>query len=143
MSVKGGQVIRMNVVCFEHESGGLPVAPCTGEFMFHDVNGRDLKTGRYELLPGQTAVLQLAVPTTTASGEPVRRVLIVPCIVPAPGGRAIPSAEVIDREVGRVVVTSLHNFAMPLVRYDIGDFAEPPPMGGLFDKAPFAAASRR
>ncbi len=27
-------------------------------------------------------------------------------------------------EVGRVVVTSLHNFAMPLIRYDIGDFAE-------------------
>lgn len=27
-------------------------------------------------------------------------------------------------EVGRVVVTSLHNFAMPLLRYDIGDFAE-------------------
>jgi len=40
--------------------------------------------------------------------------------------------EVIDREgrpcrpgeVGRVVVTSLHNFAMPLLRYEIGDFAE-------------------
>jgi phenylacetate-CoA ligase len=27
-------------------------------------------------------------------------------------------------EVGRVVVTALHNFAMPLVRYDIGDYAE-------------------
>ncbi len=27
-------------------------------------------------------------------------------------------------EVGRVVVTPLHNFAMPLIRYDIGDFAE-------------------
>jgi phenylacetate-CoA ligase len=27
-------------------------------------------------------------------------------------------------QVGRVVVTSLHNFAMPLVRYDIGDYAE-------------------
>lgn len=27
-------------------------------------------------------------------------------------------------EVGRVVVTPLHNFAMPLVRYDIGDYAE-------------------
>ena len=27
-------------------------------------------------------------------------------------------------EIGRVVVTSLNNFAMPLVRYDIGDFAE-------------------
>ena len=27
-------------------------------------------------------------------------------------------------EVGRVVVTPLHNFAMPLIRYDIGDYAE-------------------
>ncbi len=27
-------------------------------------------------------------------------------------------------EVGRVIVTPLHNFAMPLVRYDIGDYAE-------------------
>ncbi len=27
-------------------------------------------------------------------------------------------------ETGRVVVTPLHNFAMPLIRYDIGDFAE-------------------
>ncbi|HVL37160.1 MAG TPA: hypothetical protein VM489_15930 [Burkholderiales bacterium] len=27
-------------------------------------------------------------------------------------------------EIGRVVVTDLHNFAMPLVRYDIGDYAE-------------------
>jgi phenylacetate-CoA ligase len=27
-------------------------------------------------------------------------------------------------EVGRIVVTSLHNFATPLVRYDIGDYAE-------------------
>ena len=27
-------------------------------------------------------------------------------------------------EIGRVVVTTLHNFAMPLIRYDIGDYAE-------------------
>ena len=27
-------------------------------------------------------------------------------------------------QVGRVVVTPLHNFAMPLLRYDIGDYAE-------------------
>jgi len=27
-------------------------------------------------------------------------------------------------EVGRIVVTSLHNFASPLIRYDIGDYAE-------------------
>ena len=27
-------------------------------------------------------------------------------------------------EIGRVIVTSLHNFAMPLLRYEIGDYAE-------------------
>jgi phenylacetate-CoA ligase len=27
-------------------------------------------------------------------------------------------------EIGRVVVTTLHNFAMPLIRYEIGDYAE-------------------
>lgn len=27
-------------------------------------------------------------------------------------------------QIGRVVVTPLHNFAMPLIRYDIGDYAE-------------------
>ncbi len=27
-------------------------------------------------------------------------------------------------EIGRVVLTTLHNFVMPLIRYDIGDFAE-------------------
>ena len=27
-------------------------------------------------------------------------------------------------EIGRIVVTSLHNFAMPLLRYEIGDYAE-------------------
>jgi phenylacetate-CoA ligase len=28
-------------------------------------------------------------------------------------------------QAGRVVVTDLHNFAMPLVRYELGDYAEP------------------
>jgi len=35
-------------------------------------------------------------------------------------------------EVGRIVVTSLHNFAMPLIRYEVGDFGvfgEPCPCG--------------
>ncbi len=27
-------------------------------------------------------------------------------------------------EIGKVVITTLHNFAMPLLRYDIGDYAE-------------------
>ncbi len=34
-------------------------------------------------------------------------------------GRACPPGE-----TGRVVVTALHNYAMPLIRYDIGDYAE-------------------
>lgn len=29
-----------------------------------------------------------------------------------------------DGETGRLVITDLHNFAMPLIRYDIGDYAE-------------------
>jgi phenylacetate-CoA ligase len=29
-----------------------------------------------------------------------------------------------EGEVGRVVITGLHNFATPLIRYDIGDYAE-------------------
>ena len=29
-----------------------------------------------------------------------------------------------DGETGRVVVTDLHNFATPLIRYDVGDYAE-------------------
>jgi phenylacetate-CoA ligase len=41
--------------------------------------------------------------------------------------------EVLDRQgrpcrpgqIGRVVVTALHNFAMPLLRYEVGDFAVP------------------
>ena len=28
-------------------------------------------------------------------------------------------------EAGRVVVSDLHNFAMPLIRYEIGDYAAP------------------
>ena len=43
VSVKGGQIIRLNVVCFEHEVGGFPPSPCRGEFMFHDASGRDIK----------------------------------------------------------------------------------------------------
>lgn len=32
--------------------------------------------------------------------------------------------EVREGEIGRVVVTDLHNFATPLIRYDLGDYAE-------------------
>ncbi len=33
-------------------------------------------------------------------------------------------------EIGRVVVTSFYNYAMPFIRYDIGDFAEAGPANG-------------
>jgi len=36
------------------------------------------------------------------------------------GGRGEPCA---PGEIGRVVITTLHNFAMPLIRYEIGDYA--------------------
>jgi phenylacetate-CoA ligase len=32
-----------------------------------------------------------------------------------------------EGQIGRVVVTDLHNFATPLIRYDTGDYAEPGP----------------
>jgi len=33
-------------------------------------------------------------------------------------------------ETGRVIVTTLHNYAMPLIRYEVGDYAE---LGGICD----------
>ena len=39
-------------------------------------------------------------------------------VIDEQGGRCAPG------QVGRVVVTVLHNFAMPLIRYEIGDYAE-------------------
>ena len=33
-----------------------------------------------------------------------------------------------EGQVGRVVVSDLHNFATPLIRYDIGDYAAPGPI---------------
>jgi phenylacetate-CoA ligase len=40
-------------------------------------------------------------------------------ILDAEGNRCAPG------QPGRVVLTPLHHFAMPLIRYDIGDYAEP------------------
>ena len=61
VSVKAGQIIRINVVCFEHEVGEFPPSPCRGEFMFHDASGHDIKTGSYDLEPGQSAALRVEV----------------------------------------------------------------------------------
>lgn len=105
ISVKGTQVVRLNVVCFDHTVGYDAPAPCRGEVMFHDAAGRELKRASYDLAPGATTTLQLAIPATDAAGAPIRRVAIIPCILPQPGGVAVPSAEVYDRDAGRVVLS--------------------------------------
>ena len=49
ISVKGTQVVRLNVVCFDHTVGYDAPAPCRGEVMFHDAAGKELKRASYDL----------------------------------------------------------------------------------------------
>jgi len=102
--LEGSQTIRLNVLCFEHQVGFDAPATCRGAVMFHDAAGRELKRSPYELAPGQTMNLQLTIPANTASGAPIQRVAIIPCILPDPGGVAVPSVEVFDRDAGRMVL---------------------------------------
>ena len=102
--VKGSQTIRLNVLCFDHQVGYDAPATCRGAVMFHDAAGRELKRSTYELTPGETMNLQLTIPAATASGAPIQRVAIIPCILPDPGGVAVPSVEVFDRDAGRMVL---------------------------------------
>jgi hypothetical protein len=104
MPVRAGQSIWLNVVCFEHNVGKTPPDPCHGTFMFHDITGNLLKSGRYDLKPGQATLLAWtapsAPPTDTNGGGFVG---IIPCVIPEPGGRAIPDVEVLDGNTGAVV----------------------------------------
>jgi hypothetical protein len=102
VTLKGTQVIALNVNCFDHQVGEYPPNPCRGELMFHDAAGRELKRGTYDLQPGESMSLRLAIPATNAAGDRITRILIIPCIVPGEG-RAVPSVEVFDRDAGRVV----------------------------------------
>jgi hypothetical protein len=104
LTLEGTQVVRLNVFCFEHGVGGQLPSACTGEVMFHNAAGSEIKSGRYALEPGQTMSLQLAIPARTASGDVISRVTIIPCVLPDPGGLAIPSVEVFDRDAGRAIL---------------------------------------
>ncbi len=104
VSTNGNQVVAINVSCFDHQVGLLPPDPCHGELMFHDAAGHVLKRGTYDLQPGESTSLRLAIPAANANGDPIAHVLIVPCVIPAPGGRAVPSVEVFDRAAGRVIL---------------------------------------
>jgi hypothetical protein len=92
VTVRTDQIIRLNVACFEHNIGAIPPGPCRGEMMFHNAAGDVVARGAYDLQPGEVAVLRFNPPPepgTVASQ-------INPCILPSPGGRAVPNVEVLD-----------------------------------------------
>lgn len=123
-----GEAIKLNVVCFAHSIGELPPGPCRGQLMFHDRAGNLLSERRYDLQPGESAFLALA-PGLSDFVTP--RLGINPCVIPAPGGRAVPSVEVIDRRTRHVV-----RYANPVAArmFGTGDRGTPvsdPPGFGL------------
>ncbi len=102
MPVDSGQTIRIHVFCFPHQVGQLPPDPCRGSMMLHDMDGMVVKSSTYDLRPGEVGTLEYTAPVLDAVGA--GEVLIIPCFRPAPGGRAVPTAEVIDRSTGHVAL---------------------------------------
>ena len=96
-----GQGARMAVSCFEHPVNGVPPGPCSGEVMFHDAQGNVLKSGRYGLKPGESFFLDF-VPSESVGIDAVPAVQAEPCILPAPGGRAVPNVIVFDLATGGI-----------------------------------------
>jgi len=100
VSVNADQTIRLNVVCWEHDVGGQPPSPCSGELMFHDMAGNIVARQLVRLRPGGATVLDFALGPRTA---PATLVGIDPCWIPDPfSGRALPTVEVFDTASGRV-----------------------------------------
>lgn len=91
VTLRSDQTMRLNVACFDHEVNGEPPSACQGAIMVHDAAGNVLRRGTYDLTPGQTRSFEFVPPATRAS-----LVSIIPCVIPAPGGRAIPNVEVTD-----------------------------------------------
>lgn len=101
VTVAMDQVVRLNVACFDHQVGGIPPDPCRGTVMFHDAQGADLARGSYSLQPGKTAVLDLDADAAVLDLDAGATVTLTPCILPAPGGRAVPNVQVIDALTGQ------------------------------------------
>ena len=128
VTVDPGQTIRLHVACYPHRIGQFPPDPyrdrfppdpyrnrfppdpCRGTFMFHDASGMEVKRGSYNLKPGELATLEFAVADPPGELDPRSDrvggmpVFLLPCVEPAPGGRAVPSVEVIDRATGHVAL---------------------------------------
>lgn len=98
--VVAGQTIRASIVCYLHPIGRIPPGPCRGVIMLHDVAGNVVKQGTYDLQPGQVGGVSFTFAPVATTGAVT--ILINPCWLPAPGGRGIPSVEVVDA-TGRVV----------------------------------------
>ena len=95
-----GQAIRLNAVCFDHQVGNSPPDPCSGEFMFHNAAGDVVKSGRYSLRAGESTSLEFA---PVAVGDLRSAITLEPCLLPAAGGRVVPTVEVVDLATGDVV----------------------------------------
>jgi len=99
MTVRSDQTVRLNINCFDHPVNGLPPSPCQGTIMVHDASGTVLRRGSYELNPGQTRSFEFIPPGSRSS-----LVGIVPCVLPDPGGTAVPSIEVADAAGGTALL---------------------------------------
>lgn len=97
--VRSSQVMRVRVGCFAHPIDGIPPDPCRGAIMFHDALGNVVGRGTYALQPGEVGGLTFQPPgSTNALG-----LAINPCILPQPGGRAVPAVQIVDGETGDVL----------------------------------------
>ena len=74
--------------------------------MFHDALGNVLDRQTYRLRPGVAATFNYRLPDGDILGaDGSVRVGIIPCVIPNPlGGRALPTAELVDSESGRTLV---------------------------------------
>lgn len=90
-TLRSDQVMRVNVACFNHDVVGRPPNPCTGEVMFHDASGNELRRASYSLLPGQSRSFSVTPPATRTG-----LAAIIPCVIPETGGRVVPGVEITD-----------------------------------------------
>ena len=91
-TLRSNQRMRLNVECFPHPVNGYPPNPCSGEVMFHDAAGNVVLRAAYALDPGQAQSFEVAASAVSRATFSA----IVPCVLPNPGGRAVPSLEITD-----------------------------------------------
>lgn len=127
--VKPGQTIRLNVTCFDDTVGRFPPGPCHASGEFHNGVGGSLSAQTFDLQPGQTRSMDLMIPVPTLNVDALSLpVLILPCIMPAPGGLVIPSVEVLDG-TGRTLL--FENAASPEMSEFNNAFTNPASISGF------------